>query len=108
VWRKDFARRLAAANDDQNMNKMRNNHCKSADETMMQQDEKTAPADMEASPPKSLSEAAKRALAEAKERRRARDAQTAAETPAKEIGGRDGPDPARFGDWEVKGVATDF
>ena len=26
----------------------------------------------------------------------------------KEVGGRDGPDPVRYGDWEVKGVASDF
>jgi len=26
----------------------------------------------------------------------------------KEIGGRDGPDPARYGDWENKGIASDF
>lgn len=54
--------------------------------------------------PKILSDAAKRALAEAEERRRAE--QTAA-LPA-EIGGRGGADPARFGDWEIKGRAIDF
>lgn len=26
----------------------------------------------------------------------------------KEIGGRDGPDPTRFGDWENKGRCVDF
>jgi hypothetical protein len=26
----------------------------------------------------------------------------------KEIGGRDGPDPTRFGDWEIKGRCIDF
>ena len=26
----------------------------------------------------------------------------------KELGGRDGPDPARYGDWEKKGIAIDF
>jgi hypothetical protein len=25
-----------------------------------------------------------------------------------EIGGRDGPDPVRYGDWERRGVAVDF
>jgi hypothetical protein len=25
-----------------------------------------------------------------------------------ELGGRDGPDPVRFGDWEKKGIAIDF
>ncbi len=28
--------------------------------------------------------------------------------PAKEIGGRDGPDPVRYGDWEKGGIAVDF
>ncbi len=26
----------------------------------------------------------------------------------KELGGREGPDPVRFGDWENKGIASDF
>ena len=26
----------------------------------------------------------------------------------KELGGRDGPDPVRYGDWENKGIASDF
>jgi hypothetical protein len=25
-----------------------------------------------------------------------------------EIGGRDGPEPTRYGDWETKGICTDF
>ena len=29
-------------------------------------------------------------------------------TPAKEFGGRDGPEPTRYGDWEVKGICVDF
>jgi hypothetical protein len=28
--------------------------------------------------------------------------------PAKEIGGRDGPEPTRYGDWEVNGICSDF
>ncbi len=47
---------------------------------------------------------AQRALAEAEERRKKADAAK----PPKELGGRDGPDPARFGDWEKKGIAVDF
>ncbi|MEX0970403.1 MAG: DUF1674 domain-containing protein [Paracoccaceae bacterium] len=47
--------------------------------------------------------AAARALAEAK----ARNAEPAAELP-KELGGRDGPEPVRYGDWEKKGIAVDF
>ena len=52
-----------------------------------------------------IQEAAARALAEAQERRAA---DAAAEREPKEIGGRDGPNPTRFGDWEKKGVAVDF
>ena len=48
--------------------------------------------------------AAARALAEAAARRAA----LAAAPPPKEINGRDGPDPVRYGDWEVKGLACDF
>lgn len=54
---------------------------------------------------KVLSPAAQRALAEAEERRRARDAETAR---PKEINGPKGPDPIRYGDWERKGIASDF
>jgi hypothetical protein len=50
-----------------------------------------------------IPEAAKRALAEAEERRRA-----AAAPAAPELNGRGGLDPARYGDWEVKGIAADF
>lgn len=57
-------------------------------------------------PDKALSPAAQRALAEAEERRR-QQAQNAA-APPREINGREGPDPARYGDWEVKGIASDF
>lgn len=53
-----------------------------------------------------LSPAARRALAEAKARRKALDSQKA-ETE-REIGGRGGADPARFGDWEINGRAIDF
>ena len=53
---------------------------------------------------KVLSPAAQRALQEAEERRKA--AQPVAREP--EIGGRGGEDPARFGDWEIKGRAIDF
>jgi len=49
-------------------------------------------------------DAAARALAEAQERRK----KNAAEKPSKELGGRDGPDPVRYGDWENKGRAIDF
>lgn len=47
---------------------------------------------------------AQRALAEAEARRKA------ANPPAlpTELGGRDGPEPVRYGDWEKKGLAIDF
>jgi hypothetical protein len=55
-------------------------------------------------PKKPLSPAAQRALAEAEARRQAA---RAAEQPA-ERNGRGGLDPVRYGDWEVKGIASDF
>jgi len=56
---------------------------------------KTAPADR--------SDAAKRALAEAEARRARNSARR-----AREFNGRGGLDPVRYGDWEVKGLASDF
>ncbi|MDB5472721.1 MAG: hypothetical protein JWP99_24 [Devosia sp.] len=53
-----------------------------------------------------LSEAAKRALAEAAARRREIDAKSA--FAPKEEGGRGGLEPVRYGDWEIKGLASDF
>ncbi|MCC1480055.1 DUF1674 domain-containing protein [Roseibaca sp. Y0-43] len=51
-----------------------------------------------------LPEAAQRALAEADARRAA--AQELA--LPRELGGRKGPEPVRYGDWEKKGIAVDF
>lgn len=56
--------------------------------------------------PRMLSPAAKRALAEAQARRRALDERAAA--MPKELGGRFTREPVRYGDWEVKGIASDF
>jgi hypothetical protein len=53
---------------------------------------------------RALTPAAVRALAEAEARRQAR----VKPQQQVEIGGREGPDPARYGDWEVKGIASDF
>lgn len=50
-----------------------------------------------------LPPAAQRALAEAEERRK----HQAAPLPP-ELGGRKGPEPVRYGDWEKKGLAIDF
>ncbi len=55
---------------------------------------------------KPVAEAAKRALAEAQARRAEIDRKSKAQP--KEFLGRKGPDPARYGDWEVKGLASDF
>jgi hypothetical protein len=64
-----------------------------------------SPAEVEgAAPGKVLSDAARRALAEAAERRAHAEA---ARLPA-EDGGPAGPEPTRYGDWERKGVAVDF
>ncbi len=51
-----------------------------------------------------LPPAAQRALAEAEARRKAAKAP---DLPP-ELGGRDGPEPVRYGDWEKKGIAVDF
>ena len=53
-----------------------------------------------------LPPAALRALAEAEERRK-KNEQEAKEMP-KEIDGPDGPEPTRYGDWERKGITSDF
>ena len=50
-----------------------------------------------------LPAAARRALAEAEERR----ARSTPDRP-REIAGRGGEDPVRYGDWEIKGLAVDF
>lgn len=59
---------------------------------------------MSDTPKDDLPAAARRALDEAEARRKA------ARTPElpRELGGRDGPEPIRYGDWENKGIATDF
>ena len=51
-----------------------------------------------------LTPEAQRALAEAEQRRMAA---RQAKRPT-ELGGRDGPEPVRYGDWENKGIAVDF
>ncbi len=49
-------------------------------------------------------ETAERAKSEAE----ARHAALQKQAPQPETGGRKGPDPARYGDWENKGIASDF
>ena len=58
-------------------------------------------------PPHDISQfppAAQRALAEAQARK---EAESKLDLPT-ELGGRDGPEPVRYGDWEKKGIAVDF
>ena len=57
-------------------------------------------------PRPALTAAAERALAEAAARRHAIDAKGAFAT--KEKGGRGGLEPGRYGDWEIKGLTSDF
>lgn len=54
---------------------------------------------------KPLTPAAARALAEAEARREER--RKGIEAP-RELGGRNGPDPVRYGDWEKDGILSDF
>ncbi len=63
------------------------------------------PAQSEAQRRATLPEIARRALEEADARRSAAQAQPARPV---ELGGRTGPDPVRYGDWEKKGIAIDF
>jgi hypothetical protein len=70
-------------------------------------DETASKSDVIAMPgetPRKLTSAARRALAEAAERRAVEEA---AKAGPKEVG-RKGPDPVRYGDWEKKGIASDF
>ena len=55
-------------------------------------------------PKPQLPDAALRALAEAEARRK----KSTEESRQREIGGSTGPEPTRFGDWEKKGIASDF
>lgn len=77
----------------------------SRDESLRMTDTPDSPAPRPA-PRKDLPPAAQRALAEAAERRR--KAEAAAKPRPRELGGREGLDPARYGDWEKKGIAVDF
>lgn len=58
-------------------------------------------------PRKPLTPAAQRALAEAAERRAQAEKAAAAGKPP-EFQGPKGPEPTRYGDWERKGIASDF
>jgi hypothetical protein len=68
------------------------------------QDEAEMAEDNADKPKRELPAAALRALAEAEERRKAAKATAL----PREVNGRDGPEPTRFGDWEKKGITSDF
>lgn len=55
-------------------------------------------------PPRELSPEAQRALAEAEARRKA----ARSEARPTELGGPEGPEPTRYGDWEKGGIVSDF
>ena len=62
--------------------------------------------EVEAVEPRVLTPAAQRALAEAEARRL--DIDKASAMAPKEKGGRGGLEPGRYGDWEIKGLTSDF
>ena len=62
-----------------------------------------AHAEAETEARRDLPPAALRALREAEERRA-----EAKPAPPRELNGRGGLDPVRYGDWEVKGLTSDF
>jgi hypothetical protein len=72
-------------------------------QTEMPPENDPAPGDQSISRP--LTPEAQRALAEAEARRKRGERRP--ELP-QEVGGRDGPEPTRFGDWEKGGIASDF
>lgn len=78
---------------------------KTGDRNVMDSEDNETPKS-EATTPKTLSPAAQRALAEAQARRQAIDAASA--MAPREKGGRGGLEPVRYGDWEIKGLTSDF
>lgn len=57
---------------------------------------------------KSLTPEAKRALEEVEVRRKKASLEDAQKEASWEVGGRDGPEPTRYGDWEKDGIVSDF
>jgi hypothetical protein len=55
-----------------------------------------------------IAQAAQRALAEAEERRAQKDKEQAKKQLPPELGGPKGLEPTRYGDWERKGIVSDF
>jgi hypothetical protein len=77
----------------------------SVDETSPKPDTRREP-ENSAGAKRPLTPAAERALAEAAARRAERDRHPL--DRAKEIAGRDGLEPTRYGDWEINGLTSDF
>ena len=75
------------------------------DDAMSDDPANAAPSSAEI-PRKALPPAAQRALAEAEERRR-QAAELVTQRP-RELQGPKGPEPTRYGDWERKGIVSDF
>ena len=69
-------------------------------------DDPSTPAPSTSAARKPLTPAAQRALAEAEQRRKLAAAN--AKPAQKEFQGPKGPEPTRYGDWENKGIASDF
>ncbi len=42
------------------------------------------------------------------EKREGKKTSSSVDEKVEEIGGREGPDPTRYGDWENKGILSDF
>jgi hypothetical protein len=78
------------------------------DEAMSEKVTMAADETVEPTPGKQLAPAAQRALAEAAERRARYDQKAAEAVPEPEIDGRKGPEAVRYGDWESKGLTSDF
>jgi hypothetical protein len=66
------------------------------------------PDDLAVQPPKTLTPAAMRALAEAEQRRKDQAEKERLLANDREYAGRGGKDPVRYNDWEIKGIASDF
>jgi hypothetical protein len=81
-------------------------HAPPLDLIMMTDETKLPQPAADPQPAKELSPAAQRALAEAAERRAKAEAE--AHQAAKEVDGPKGLEPTRYGDWERKGIASDF
>ncbi|WP_371823909.1 DUF1674 domain-containing protein [Phyllobacterium sp. 628] len=80
------------------MNSMSNNQTSEAPQTDGKDQSSSKPFDQ-------LPPAAQRALLEAEARHKA---EAKPDDQPREIGGRGGKDPVRFGDWEIKGRTIDF